>query len=939
MKIQCEQCKVEYTIDDASIGERGIRAQCPRCNHITTIRKSQQAILDQARAKLDTAICVNCGKPCEPNPNDPIPICPACQALGSEVGAKTTVSGQQLPPASPSNPLAGLPGFSTPAPLPGFGGASAIGGTPAPEIGSPARDSGSIPAPPVYTPSEQPDEGRSWRIKKSPSGEIYGPFDRDLILGWIETDKIVPADEIARVGGPWKAAAEHEDFQTQFSARYKQLPSRPAAPPVARAPNGGGDGGAEPTMGEGTPGPTFGDAPETQVATSGGAEVPGLAGTAPVGAGPALNPKAGDVRTFKGGAMAIAAGRLGTNPQAGPAMPMRIVGVVAGGLGVVVALAAGVYFSGLLSRGGGSAGGKATPTPVVVDEDTDREIANFAHEFAGATGTAADHVKAGRDAMATDTVVGWQTARKEFGQALALDKRNNDALVGVAEADALLGQYDEQTGNLKEAVELSNRAVDRAPGSVDANRAKAAALIASRSPVNVADARTLLTTKVLVKGNDDAVSTAMLGAALRGVDDADAEKKLLDAIRMNGSLLRPRLELGLLYESQNRYLKALETYKPISARSSLAAFHAGLIQEKVGKYKEAAAAYDAAAKVALGDGGGHAWVEAVLASAVVQYQALDHAKEANAQLLPVAAKVDSGELKIKPELESRLRLHLAIVNRLLGTSESLEKSLRYSAQVTSSELSPAAHFNAGLAKLRKSDFDGAGRELEEADAAGLSGHLKSEVYFWQGQLKQRMGEAGAAGGKYEDAFKADPNNWHAVVAQAQMMAESPDQEVPALDKMQDLAHVDPDFYDAYQRVTPFFADPVTDVLNKAAKSFERIYANRSVDPRASTAQGMVAYLQKNQARAARFFQAALQESDPDDGALVYSALLLEQKGGAENLKAAMERYQQVRAHAPSAFISLVIGRCSLRMGRIDDAIASLNESLQQAPDSTPGHYW
>src|SRR5688500_15717149 len=169
MKIQCEQCKIEYNIDDASIGERGIRAQCPRCNHITTIRKSQSAIMDQARARLDMAICVNCGKPTEPNPNDPIPICANCQALSSgtgDLGQKTTVGG--LPPR------AGLGGPPPPPPP-----AAAAAAAPLPPI----SPSGSY-SPPAA--GGDPLAGVQWKIKKSPGGDVYGPFDKDLITGWID---------------------------------------------------------------------------------------------------------------------------------------------------------------------------------------------------------------------------------------------------------------------------------------------------------------------------------------------------------------------------------------------------------------------------------------------------------------------------------------------------------------------------------------------------------------------------------------------------------------------------------------------------------------------------------------------------------------------------------------------------------------------------------
>lgn len=914
MKIQCEQCKIEYTIDDASIGDRGIRAQCPRCNHITTIRKSQSAIMDQARAKLDLAICVNCGKPCETNPNDPIPMCANCQALGQQ----TAPSNANVP-----NPLAGLPGFNTPvASVPGFGTSGVNFGSTQPDMPNfgattpsmPMPGSGNVPAPPVYSPDV--GDGRTWKIKKSPSGEIYGPFDRELISGWIDSDKIVPADEICRIGGPWRTAAEHEDFVALFAARYKLSP-KPAA--ATASPSGP----ATPV-----PSQTNVSAPALTPPTP---EDLGLGSDGPRG-------KAGEIKTSRGGAMAMAADRLGARPAARSPVPKGAF-FAAGGIALVVVIGVALYLSGI-----GSAMRKSfTPAvPVAVEDGTDKQIAAFAHDFPGVGGTADEHVAAGRAAMLVDTVAAWQLARREFGSALSLQRSNLDALAGVAEVDALLGQYDEQTPYLKESMELATRAVERAPSVPVTNRAKAAALLASKGAANFADARNLLTSQVLVKSSGDAIAMSMLGASWRGADDAKAEEILKKASEMNAGLIRPRLELGLLYESQSRFQKAIETLKPITAKSYLAAYHTGLIGERVGRYKEAAAAYDGAAKVALADGGTRSWAEAVLASAIIQYQALDRVKEGAAQLAPVEAKLAAGELKLKPELEGKLKLHLAIVNRLIGGNENLEKSTRYANDVVAmrvGDLGPAAHFTLGLAKLRKGDFDGAAKELEEADAPGISHRVKSEVYFWQGQLKQRRGDSGAAGGKYEDSFHEDGENWRAIVAQAGMMADASDQQIGALDKMQSMAHVDPEFYDTYQRVTPFFPDPSGEILSKADRSFEKLYAARATDSRAATARGIIGYLQKNSSKARTWITTALGESDPDKGALVYSALLLEQKGGAENLKTAVERLQQVKTGEPSSFLSMVVGRCLLKLGKLDDAHASFTESLQQTPDYSPAQYW
>lgn len=863
MKIQCEQCKIEYNIDDASIGERGIRAQCPRCNHITTIRKSQSAIMDQARARLDTAICVNCGKPTDPNPNDPIPICASCHALSAgEVGAKTAVSAP--------NPLGGPPLGAS-----GFGAAA-------------------VPAPPVFNaPAAGADANVQWRIKKSPSGDIYGPFDRETISGWVETDKVVPADEISRVGGPWRPATEHEDFLPIFAKRYNLAKKVGTGTAVTGAAGAAGDG----------------------LQLEGGATERG-AGTAPRPAPRTAPPP------------------LKAKPKV--QMPWGVMISIA----VAAALVGTVAF--LFVKGVIPTPNFNAPTPIPVADGTDKRLDAIRDENPGASGSSAEHLAAAMALMSGDTVEAWTAARKELHVALALDRNNVDALAATAEVDALLAMYDQQTGYLDEAFRFSARAAERAPQNPATHRAKAAALLASRNAANRGEARAVLESSVIPAAPDDPIHLTMLALATRGTDDAKAEELLKKAGATSPDLIRPRLELGVLYESQRRYQKALETFRPIAAKSFLASLRIGEIEEEVGNYKEAAAAYRAAAKLAEVNGG-RTWVEASIASAVIQYQALGNVKDAAATLAPLEAKylADGAVEKLRGDQLGRLRLHLAIVSRLSGQ---LDRSLALSAKATAdrdggAEVVPAAHFNAGLASLRKADWDGAERAFEEADAPGITGRQKSEIYFWQAQLRAKRGDVAGAGSKYEDAIREDNHNWRAIIGNAVLLADNLDRQIEGIEKMQDLAKTDPSFYDQYQRVSLFHPDPSRDMLDKAARVFGKVYEQHATDPRASAALGLVAYLAGNKSKADRHFQAALSEQTPDAASQVYSGLIAESRGTKLDLARALDKFTAVKSQAGSPFLSTAIGRVRMQQGDLEKAAGELEEALNRSPDYAPAHFW
>ena len=70
-------------------------------------------------------------------------------------------------------------------------------------------------------------------VKKA-TGQVYGPYDLETLMAWIDKKSIQPSDEVSKVGGQWRTFATHPTFAAKFGP-----PSAPGLPP--HAPPGGGD--------------------------------------------------------------------------------------------------------------------------------------------------------------------------------------------------------------------------------------------------------------------------------------------------------------------------------------------------------------------------------------------------------------------------------------------------------------------------------------------------------------------------------------------------------------------------------------------------------------------------------------------------------------------------------------------------------------------------
>jgi len=83
MKVQCESCQANYTIDDAKIPAEGGSAKCKKCGAVILIRKP-------APVGAETAVCPKCGSPA----SEDAPNCRVCGVAMAQYTAPATLGNE-----------------------------------------------------------------------------------------------------------------------------------------------------------------------------------------------------------------------------------------------------------------------------------------------------------------------------------------------------------------------------------------------------------------------------------------------------------------------------------------------------------------------------------------------------------------------------------------------------------------------------------------------------------------------------------------------------------------------------------------------------------------------------------------------------------------------------------------------------------------------------
>ncbi|MBI5494135.1 MAG: zinc-ribbon domain-containing protein [Deltaproteobacteria bacterium] len=274
MRIDCQQCGAAYAIDDSLIGDRGVRAQCPRCG-------AQKVVKKPGPGELGPPPADPFGQP-PPPPANPFDATQA-PASASPFGAPPP-GPFGAPPGAPANPFGAAPSpFGAPAAPPNPFGAPPGGGTPfpgtsppapanpfAPPPGAAAPPNPFAPAPPAASPFGAPPGGapNPFAAAPAPGGNPFGapPAGASPFGGGGPTPFGAPAAAPGGAPNPFGAPAAAP--ANPFGATSPPAPAAGGnpfgAPPAAGAsPFGGPAAGGGNPFGGGSPAPGGGpfDAP------------------------------------------------------------------------------------------------------------------------------------------------------------------------------------------------------------------------------------------------------------------------------------------------------------------------------------------------------------------------------------------------------------------------------------------------------------------------------------------------------------------------------------------------------------------------------------------------------------------------------------------------------------------------------------------------------
>ncbi len=316
MRIDCEQCHAAFTIDDALISDRGVRAQCPKCGTQRVVKKLAETSSGSgsgsgsgSAATAPAAFApphnpfASVGAPPAQNPFAPAPPPAPAQDPFSGLPAPSANpfggGGAQnpfAPPSAAANPF-GAPPSPPPSANP-FGAPSAAAASANPFGAPPANPFGPPPNPPG-APSPNPFAAPS---AGPPSGNPFGAPSANPFGGG------PPAGNPFGAGAdPFKAAAPNDPFARAAAPAndpFARVAVPPQNDPFARAAPSGGD-----------PFASLGGSPSGSASSPFGAN-PGSSGVSPF-AGPSTGsgsePSAIQVTPFGG-----ARSNLGDKDQSDP---------------------------------------------------------------------------------------------------------------------------------------------------------------------------------------------------------------------------------------------------------------------------------------------------------------------------------------------------------------------------------------------------------------------------------------------------------------------------------------------------------------------------------------------------------------------------------------------------------------------------------------------
>lgn len=971
MRIDCEQCGAAYSIDDALITERGVRAQCPKCAHQKVVKRATFNPLGSGPAPV-TAVM---SQPPAPNPfattlppnpfggnpfgappstltSPPNPFAPPPQQpfaasappLASPFGAPPEAENpfaSASAPAFGSNPFADL--GDPPAPEPDaspFGAPGSFMNPPQTGTGDPSTSPfvvNPFAAPPSTSapfPSSSPFPSAPFPSASAPPfGQAADPF---ASLGSTPPAPATPAaDPFAALGASSPAVADPFSSGAGSSGpsggRGSPAPSPPpaaAADPFAKldlSPSRPADSSASPTSAA---------APVTRwrVKTAAGmdaevdlaqlrdlvrgGQVTGDDEAAPLGeplkpvrAQPLL---AASSAPRPASARAVVGARARSNPSLGRvAAALAIVAVVGGGASLVIF------------------------KPELFEKQTDAGInplrrarPTWEKQFPEVGGTATEHVAAARAQMRLDTAAGYRKADDELRQALLLDVGHIGAIAGWVENFTNLPavRADLETASLaQESIAYAKR---REPEDAGVKRAQGALKLALGE---VDEAQKILTEAQ--RASPDAETMLMLAKSHLDRNPADA-LALVQQVRSKDASLKYALVVeGAAQRRMGDFGAAVSA---LNARLADDPANTGALKElaklqlDIGNPQQA---IDALTKLLAAEDRD---VEAHLMRAKIAYQILDTPgalAQAEGYLDAIITKHDTAA----GELLLQVLSHAAYVEAELGNLDEGQK-LAERARATDGSFAPAL-FVLGRIYALKGNFPDSMRALEQSVRAAQARDTFYEPVARAelARVQVLAGDAAAAIRNYEQVIEYDPRYARAHFGLASAYIQT-DRATQAMTIMRRAFENDPAF-EIDRRTLTDYPTPRRDLVAfaDAFKQAKVPPGDESLGALKLAAEAMIRYHAGQKETAEQLARRAIDEDRFNLFALLYLGVIELDDGRAAEAKKHL-RLAVETTGTPHAVMRLYLARAEMKTGDTAIARKRLQDLIDQEPTLVQAAY-
>ncbi|MFP2933700.1 tetratricopeptide repeat protein, partial [Pyxidicoccus sp. 3LG] len=558
------------------------------------------------------------------------------------------------------------------------------------------------------------------------------------------------------------------------------------------------------------------------------------------------------------------------------------------------------------------------PAPPPVPEAVQSVVSRWKLKYLELTGTSAERLAEGHKQLASGERLSYAEAEESFQQALLLDPRSDEAILGYVQALALGRGAGMDDATFKTARTLVEVAESRSGRTASVLLAHANLLLSrARQSDLVEQARSLATESLNLAEVPDAQKAEahlVLGRAYLSTSRELARTHFDSAQQLAPGLKRVPYYRALAHEAAGEYRLALETLRKHLAANptdwdSLSA--TSRIYQEVGEPGEARRLYEARAKKDPGE------LRALLPLAMLRYQSEGNASAAVRDLRALLKNRDQHE----SAEEAEVLVHLAAAERSVGSVDAAAKAAEEALSLVKGL--PEAHFQLLLVALGRRDAAKAREHL-----AGIQGQLEDPALekVLEGRLLLLEKKPAEALERFQEAVRLDERRLDARLL-AGVAAASVKKRDDAFRVLLQALLSDPLRLEPRPVVTRFWMRPGETV--HGVEGVILALAEGPEDPSPLLYEGLLRFHHGDLDTAERHFRSVLEVDPNNAGALAYRALIALARGNATEAKGLATRAVEGGRQMPIAHLALGLALADAR--QVEPAKRSLRDALTLSP--------